>query len=110
MQEKRDVYVREKDKAEAPPPSEQKVEVPKGVLSGSGLAPIISELKEKKRLELSSGEKLIYYVYNSANLLKDQTSACILLTNRRLVKLEDAKVVSNMELIDLKKVEHAKGL
>jgi len=100
---------KDKDKAEAPASSEQKVEVPKGVLNGSGLAPIISELKEKKRLELTSGEKIIYYVYNSANLLKDQTSSCILLTNRRVVKLEDSKVVSTMELIDLKKVEYAKN-
>jgi hypothetical protein len=83
--------------------------IPDAITFGDRLAPVIAELQQKKRLEFTQGEKLIYYSYNCASLFKDHTSNCLLLTNRRFIKFSEAKIVASMELVDIRKVQSIPG-
>jgi len=72
------------------------------------LEKLVKSLEEKKRFTRKSEEKLLYFYHNSANLKlfsMDQTAMCILVTNRRLVKLEGGVEVCSHEYLDIAQVD-----
>jgi len=83
--------------------------VPKALVQDEGeLQKLVKTLEEKKRFAKKPGEKLIYFYYNSANLKLlslDSTATCILVTNRRLIKIERGEEICSHDFIDLALVQ-----
>jgi len=83
--------------------------VPKALVSDEGeLAKLLKTAEDKKRFVRRPEEKLIYFYFNSANLKLlslDVTANCILVTNRRIVKLEKGTEICSHDFIDIALVE-----
>jgi len=83
--------------------------VPRALVQDEGeLSRLVKTLEDKKRFGRKKEEKLLYFYYNSASpklLSLDVTSSCILITNRRIVKLENGAEVCSHDYIDIAIVE-----
>jgi hypothetical protein len=79
--------------------------VPKALVQDEGeLAKLVKQLEEKKRWIRKPDEKLIYFYFNSASLKllsMDTTANCILVSNRRIVKLEKGAEICSHDFIDI---------
>ena len=71
---------------------------------------ILERLQSIVRLELLEQE-VVEYVYCNMSALSifitgDETEDCVVLTNKRLIRIQDSRVILEILLKDMKKVEH----
>jgi len=93
---------------------EEKLNVPQGVrsnalLTDKGILKNLSEKIKRGDVQWNSNEVLLFHHCLSACpmwTIADETNFCVLLTNKRLLLLEDGKVLTDVNLCNVKSVRH----